>query len=147
MRFYFSSFLQHYHTVHVTTDTLYAVEKPADKVPLWQSTLSALPKPDYSSSVSAEWEYLRALGRSSLLDIAVYEEFRGGKGSVAAQHLAKVDQSYADIVARNEATFKSTIPAEWQNSDATKRYMSDVDYYSSLWHSTHVFCHSLFILF
>ena len=132
-----SSFLQHYHTVHVITDTQYAVEKPADKVPLWQSTLSALPKPDYSSSVSAEWEYLRALGRSSLLDIAVYEEFRG-KGSLAAQNLSKVDQSYADIVARNEATFKSTIPAEWQNSDATKRYMSDLDYYSSLWHSTRV---------
>lgn len=136
--FFPSSFLQHYHTVHVITDAKYAVEKPADKVPLWQSTLSALPKPDYSPSVGPEWEYLRALGRSSLLDFAVYEEFRGGKGSLAAQNLSKVDQSYADIVARNEATFKSTIPAEWQNSDATKRYMSDLDYYSSLWYSTRV---------
>jgi hypothetical protein len=115
-----------------------AVEKPAERVPLWQSTLSALSKPDYLPTVCLEWEYLRALGRSSLLDFDVYEGYRGGKGSLAAQNLSKVAQSYADIVARNEATFKSSIPVEWQNSDATKRYMNDLDYYSSLWHSTHV---------
>lgn len=128
------------------TDTQYAVEKPADKVPPWQSTLSALSNSSYSVSTSPEWDYLRALGRSSLLDFAVYEEYRRGKGSLAAAKLSEVDRAYADIVARNEATFKSTIPAEWQHSDATKRYVNDLDYYSSLWHSTR--CLSiLFILF
>ena len=126
--------------MHVT-DTQRAVEKPTDKAPLWQSALSALPKPDYSPTVSPEWEYLRALGRSSLLDVAVYDQFRS-TGTLAAKNLPEICHFYPPIVARNEATFKCTIPAEWQNSDATKRYVNDLDYYSSLWHCTRV-CHSV----
>lgn len=118
------------------TNTQTAVEKPADKVPPWQSALSALSSPGYSASTSPEWDYLRALGRSSLLDIAIYDQFRS-TGSLAAAKLPEIDHSYATIVARNEATFKSTIPTEWQSNNATRRYLNDLDYYSSLWHSAH----------
>lgn len=102
--------------------------------PAWQSALTNLSTPDYSlARSSAEWDYLRILGRSSLVDLAVYQQFRE-KASLA-QKLPQLDQSYADIVARNKATFDSTIPALWISSDATQRYMNDLDYYSSLWHS------------
>ena len=104
-------------------------------MPPWQSTLSALSNSSYSVSTSPEWDYLRALGRSSLLDMAVYDQFRS-TGTLAAAKLPEIDHSYAAIVARNEATFMSTIPAEWQHCNTTARYLNDLDYYSSLWHST-----------
>jgi hypothetical protein len=122
------------------------VDKPAGKLPAWQAALcdKQLQQPGYHASgrPPLEWQYLRALARSSLLDIAVYERFRRNEDpdhpySLAADKLPVIPDGHcARIVARTERVFTSAIPPNWLNNEATRRYQSDLDYYAKMWHST-----------
>lgn len=128
------------------------MKKPTEAVPAWQSALGGVKQPDYrvGGRPDQEWHYLRTLGRSSLVDIDVYNAYceqlareRSSTERRPVRHTAQVlpilDHVYKDIVMRNERVFNSDIPAIWLNNEATRRYLNDLDYYSTKWHSARVF--------
>lgn len=97
----------------------------------WQQVLAKGKRPDYAASRNRDWEYLRVLAKSSMLDVGLYEEFRG-KGSLASKWEAPYNYCF-EVVNRNEKTYQRDIPATWMVHPATTRYLSDLDYYSAEW--------------
>lgn len=113
-----------------------SVAKPADAEPPWQAELAKLANPNYAPASGIEWEYLRTLGRSSLLDVGCYSSSRD-KYPLAKKRLPEVDAGYRSILDRNQNTWLSAIPSMWQDHARTVEYQRNFDSYSTLWGSAY----------